>query len=332
MSHTRHRRSLLVSALASLVAVAAACSSAGSGDSRSPDGGPSPDAADGNAVNSDGASDAAGDAAKDEAGRDAEAGVVYEAGATVCKPTMSIVAPSRLAASTDVDDRFGSVTPDELSIVWTVPDGTIRYADRTVATDPFGPTQTIAGTFAVDRTAVSPSGLHVIAVAADRKGFVLLERASTADAFASTDPAVFAALVSALAPAENIGDPVLAFGEQVLIYSVYGGASTDTVRYATRLGASSPWSVAGVLAFPELRAQGTARRRPTGAGSDFQTLFFWDEVSSSEKIGQLEGTIGFFSVHDLGAHPWASPNEACTRIYYTAPGAGGLDLWVGDSN
>ena len=51
--------------------------------------------------------------------------------------------------------------------------------------------------------------------------------------------------------------------------------------------------------------------------ADFQTLFFWDESTSTEKIGRLKGTIGFFEVKDLGARPGAQPNDACTRIYFS---------------
>jgi len=271
-----------------------------------------------------------------DGGGDAEAGPpVYEAGPSLCNPSMTLSGDTLLSASTASEDRFGAITPDELTIAWMVPtagDGTVHVADRATAGDPFSAAQTLPGVAAVDELALSPEGLRVTAVAADRRSFLLFERASKGDAFAAVSADAFDALLAALGPAEKLGDPVVGFGEQVLVYSVFGTADTATVRLATRLSTGSPWSVGGKLDYPELRAQGTQRRRPTGVGSDFATLFYWDEVDATQKIAQMKGTIGFFSVHTLGAHRFAQPNAACTRVYYSFAGAAGLDLGSANAN
>lgn len=260
---------------------------------------------------------------------DAEAGPPWQPGDSVCNPMMTVGTPSP-ATSTANDDRFGAITQDELTIAWTIPSGnaaTLQVADRDSTAAGFGTTQTPAGTVALDGVAVSPNGLTLVAVAADHKSFVVYQRGDRTETFAAADAGQYANIASSLGASESLGDPVFASGDQILVYSVYG-ASNDTVRFATRLSSGSTFDVAGALAFPELRAQAGSRRRPSGVASDFQALFYWDEVSGTEKLGRLQGTgaTGFYQVHDLGARAWAQPNLDCTRVYFGAPGAGGADI------
>ncbi len=324
---------LLIAVLASASALFFACGDSPSATSeRGPFSGSAPDSS------SDSSSDAghdgnSGDSGTrgDAGGVDADAGDVdYQPPASICDAELELSDPTVLAASTGLDDNLGTVTPDELSMAWTTTETgttTVLYADRTAANDAFSAAKQLAGDFAADRAALGDDGLSLLLVHGDRRSFLLFTRGSREEAFTPADASTMDPLTTGLGANERLADPVFARGGHLLIYSVYGGGATDTVQLATRLGATSPFSVGGTLAFPELRASGDKRRRPTGIDVEFQTLFFYDETTNTEKVGLLKGTIGFFSVHDLGRRPGAQPNASCSRVYYSVPNAS-LDLGV----
>lgn len=284
-------------------------------------------------ASSDGAAeDASEEASTDlDGGKDADVDAPWVPGPSVCNPSMTVGAAAGVA-STAGNDRFGAITPDELTLAWTVPSGgaaVLQIADRTAATDTFGSPQSPSDLVALDGVALAPSGLTLVAVAPDHRSFLVFERAGRTDAFVAGSSYAYDSIAGSLATGEQLGDPVFTSGDLIFLYSVYGGTSNDTVRYATRLSSGSSFDVGGSLAFTELRAQGSLRRRPSGAGSDFQTIFYWDEVSGSQKLGRLKGTEAaeLYSVHDIGAVGFAQPNEACTRVYYGAAGSGGSDVF-----
>ena len=244
---------------------------------------------------------------------------------SVCDPKMTLGAPAPVV-STNADDRFGAISADELTVAWTVPSGgsaTLQIADRASTSEAFGAPHSPSELVALDGVALAPSGLTLVAIATNSRAFLVFQRESRTEPFVLGEASAYDPLASALEPSEKVGDPVFAYGDQVLVYSVYGtssGSSDDTVRYATRLSSGSPWDAAGALAFPELRAQGSLRRRPSGVGNDFQTLFFFDEISGTQKLGRFAGTVAFHEIHDLGARAFAQPNGDCTRVYYGAAG------------
>lgn len=324
----RHR--YLLAVLASASALTFACGDSPSATEGGSSGG-TPDAS-----SKDSGNDAGDDATSDgslnrDGGADADAGdAAYQPPDSLCDPQLQLNDPTVLASSTPLDDNLGTVTPDELTIAWTTTDAgttTVLYADRAGANDAFGATKQFAGDFADDRAALSDDGLTLLLVHSDRRSFLLFARASRDEAFAPADASTMEPLTIGLGADARLADPVFARGAYLLVYSVYGGGAIDTVQLATRLSATSPFSVGGPLAFPELRASGNKRRRPTGIDVEFQTLFFYDEISNTEKIGLLKGTIGFFSVHDLGQRPGAQPNASCSRVYYSVPKTS-LDLAV----
>jgi len=248
---------------------------------------------------------------------------------TVCNPKMTLGEPTFVAAAAV---RFGSISDDERTIAWAIPTNDndvgvakIAFADRASPSDAFGAPVTLNETVARDGIAVSPDGTMIVAVAPNKKHFVVFERFTRTDAFAEGDAYAFDDIHASLAADERVGDPVFAFGDLVFLFSVYGGASSgaDTVRFAPRLSSGSTFGAGSKLALTELRAQAGKRRRPSGIGADFQTLFFWDEVTETQKLGHLQGTAGFYSVADLGAaRPWAQPNRACTRVYFGTSNVG----------
>lgn len=321
---------ILFSAAAILIGVA--CSDeappAGNGITPIPDGG-SADARSDGSTTPDGDGGEESDGGITDAGSDGDA-EPWKPGDSVCNPTMTVGAPAPVA-STANDDRLGAVTHDELTVAWLIPSGnaaTLQVADRDSTASVFGAAHTPSGTVALDGVTLSPNGLTLVAVAADHKAFVVYQRGDRTESFAPADAGQYANIVAALGASEELGDPVFASGDQLLVYSVYGGGSSDTVRFATRLSSGSSFDPAGIVAAAELRAQGGMRRRPSGVATDLQALFYWDEVSGTQKLGRLQGTgaATFYSVHDLGARRSAQPNGDCSRIYFGAPGVGGADI------
>lgn len=257
-----------------------------------------------------------------------------------CSKTATWAAGVLLSVSSaPSNDAFDSVTPDELSIAWTLGDGnarTINYADRASTTDAFGAPQTLAaGLYVGDRVALSPDGLRLIVVNADGKGFSELTRSSRAQpaqAFGAASTGSFSNLdATVLSAGQSYGDPVLSADDTVFFYSVYGGAGqTQTIFRSARLLAGEAWSDGAPLqASSALAAQGALRRRPTGISADKQTLFFWDEVSGIERAAWLNDSTGAFDTFvDLGTRSMAAPNQACSRLYYSAQGAMSLDVFT----
>lgn len=234
-----------------------------------------------------------------------------------CNPNLTIGAPSTAKNGA----RFAGITRDELTIAWTAPNDngktSLFVADRDDARIDFAGATTISVDAASDGVALSDDGLTMYAVTADHRNFVVYERASRDDDFELGDDTVFDPVVEALAPEERIGDPVFVNSGLVLLYSRYG-KSADTMRMANRISIHASFYPAYTLAFDQFRATGDARRRPTGTGEDFQVIFYWDEVSKTEKLARLNGTEMILSVKDLGPHAWAQANAGCTRIYFGA--------------
>lgn len=232
-----------------------------------------------------------------------------------CNPQMTIGAPSL----TTTGARFAGITRDELTIAWTAPnqDGKLSLfvAERDTPNEGFGTPQTISTDAATDGVALADDGLSLYAVSADHRSFVVYDRADRDADFAVGDDSIFDPVIEALGADEQLGDPVFVNSGVVFLYSVYG-KSADTMRLANRISAYASYYPTYTLSFDQLRASGSARRRPTGTGDDFQVIFYWDEVSQTEKLARLNGTEMILSVKDLGAHPWAQVNGDCTRIYF----------------
>jgi hypothetical protein len=272
----------------------------------------------------------------------ADAGVESSSGpqpsTAVCNTSSTWGAGALIAASTPSDDELDSITPDELSMAWTVGSGStamLEYADRSSSSDPFGVPQALAaGQFTADRASLSYDGLRLVVVNADGQGFSELVRSGRTpdDAFGAPAVGSYSNLDTAgvLAAGQSYGDPVLAADDNVFYYSVYGGGQTTTLFRTARLLTGEAWQVGTPLtASTGLAAQGSLRRRPTGISSDDQTLFFWDEVLGMERAAWIDHSTGAYDVFvDLGARSMAAPNTACSQLYYSSPGTGSIDLFV----
>jgi hypothetical protein len=81
-----------------------------------------------------------------------------------------------------------------------------------------------------------------------------------------------------------------------------------------------------------LDANGANRLQPTGISEDRQTLFLWSETEQTELVANVNPASGAFEdPTDIGPLRGATPNAACTRLYYSATLADdtSLDLYVG---
>jgi hypothetical protein len=256
--------------------------------------------------------------------------------AAICSMSATWMTGTLLTISTSSDDELDAVTPNELSLVWSVgPVGTatLEYVDRAAVGDAFGPPQTVpAGSFATDRAALSPDGLRLVVVNSDGQGFSELTRTSQlspGNTFGAPGVGTYGNLNGILAAGESYGDPVLSADDHTFYYSVYGGSLTATIFRTSRLFAGDSWPAGAALpASSGLAAQGSLRRRPTGISSDDQTLFFFDEVMGTERAAWISESTGAYDMFvDLGIRTMAAPNTACSTLYYSAAGASTIDLF-----
>ncbi len=278
-------------------------------------------------LGADGANDASSDA--------------FDAGSTVCSASATWGTDQPVSISTAQADLLGAITGDELTIAWMTTQGAVLYADRQSTSSAFGAPQTLAGAIALDQVALSSDGLAMIVVLQDRSALAQTTRASRAAAFSTTlDTTPFAQLDPP--PTEGDGgasqgsfaDPVLS-NDGTLLYYSQTGVNVYTMHESYRAGASGPWPQGRILIEPPLVATSlTARRRPSGLSIDGRTLFFWDESTSIERVafrGSVQSPNATYTTFaDLGAYENAEPTASCTRIYFSASGSGGLDLFYAD--
>lgn len=246
---------------------------------------------------------------------------------------------------TGVDAVFGSITPDELTMAWlSVENGapTLHYADRSARSDAFEPAGVIGADtdyYAAERPALSPDGDRLVVVRKDRKGFAEYTRVGRFYAFDDTpSDASFAPLddqALLFTVNEFFGDPIVSSDDRTLYYSRYGADQVGTVFASTRAG-DVDWPIGTPVAGEPLLTVCGHRRRPTGVAADGLTLFYWDEASNTERATWRAAlTAPFAGVVDLGAHAHAAPNDACSMLYFSAPGADaavGTDVFVSSSN
>lgn len=249
-------------------------------------------------------------------------------GQAACNPAATFGAPAAVPGVPAGDKALGTITHDELTIAWVEPNGTVKYADRTDASQPFGAAQALPGTFANDAVGLSGDGLTMVLALAGNASLGQVTRASRAVAFgAAVDTAPFSKLLTGMGSEDggtstgNIGDPVLAADGKQMFFSVWNKGDRDTVAVSDLFGAS--WSLPTILVDPLFQDQGGLRRHPTGLSKDGRTLFFWDETDNKEKaVWRATGTsfdTAFSGLVDYGDKKGARPNAACDRIYFTAP-------------
>jgi hypothetical protein len=281
-----------------------------------------------------------GDAASDSG----DSGVVPPS----CSATVKYGAGTLLSISTAQSDLFGAVTPDELTIAWMTTAGSVLYADRAKASDPFGAPQTLTAGVALGRVALSPDGLALIVVLADRSALAQSTRSSRTAAFStSLDKAPFASLdplpteidAGTAPPHGSFGDPMLSPDGQFLYYSQYGVSKLTMCESYRKSGDTSPWGQGRNLLEQQLQAPDTSGTRmiPSGMSIDDLALFYWDGVAQTERIAIRDSALTNNTYKQFvtigAAYQYAAPTASCSRIYFSSAGDGGpLDLFFANAN
>ncbi|MDQ2642556.1 MAG: hypothetical protein M3020_01980 [Myxococcota bacterium] len=231
--------------------------------------------------------------------------------------------------STGEDDLIGGVTPDEGTLVWLSGEA-VMYADRADASEPFGEPQTPEDTDFVQGT-ISPDGLHLVGTRFGNFSFAEVVRESRDEPFSGEpDDSAFTDLnstVAAIPVAKSVGDPLLV-GDDWFVFSYY--LQPPDMSPTIRQGVGPLWSFGVPIGGAMLLALGDERRIATGFGADLRTLFYWDEVEGIQQQAQrADAGSDFDRYQSLGDRRGAVSNEACDRLYYSAPGPDGdLDLFV----
>lgn len=245
--------------------------------------------------------------------------------------------PVRQSPSTVLDDRMPSISGTHQTMVWTTGVGNpiVHYVDRAQDTDPWGAEQTIVvDTLEADeRIPVSSDGLSAYALAQGGRSVFELGRENLGDAFSVSSAGRMANINTTLASfpvGERISDLVVSPSGLVLVYRKVGGADAGLFM-SRRILASDMWPAADPYARQaELMMVGATARRPTGIAGDGLTLFYWDEVTSTEKAAFFPpGSVGpATAFRDLGSTRGANPTQDCAFIYFQAPGTGAIDLFA----
>jgi hypothetical protein len=230
--------------------------------------------------------------------------------------------------------RFGAVTIDELTVAWTAISGDVFVADRAAVTAPFGaPVQVNGpGALAVDRVALAPSGTSLVAVRADRRGFVGYERSTPADPWTPSPGLEFTQVRAVFEGGAKVSEPVLG-ADKRSFYFVLSTANRLPLVYESRWdGGQGSWGLPSNVTGTELQnADAMHLRRPTGMSTDGRTLFFFDERTNLERAAWRESPAAPFSVfQDVGPFPEAAPNLRCDSLYYQGRDAAGPGVFVAE--
>lgn len=241
----------------------------------------------------------------------------------------------KLGISTEDADQFGSITPDELVIAWTVVDDgkvTLHYSRRQSESGEFGAASTLElADAADDSVALSADGLRVVYVNGDRKGFTQLVRAAVDEPFSDVDNDDFRPIAESVlefAEGELVGDPVLGPDDSTLFYSRYGAQRSATLLGTLRFSSYAPWPAGSELPVaPTLEAVDDERQRPTAMSLDRQTLFLWNSATATQTVAMLSHETSQYEIaFELEDARGAAPNAACSRVYYDRDG----DLWTAE--
>jgi hypothetical protein len=266
------------------------------------------------------------------AGEDPDAGVELDpAPIPVCTRPLAWEVPTRLALSTPDDDLLESVTPDGLSLAFAAGEH-FFVADRSDPDLPFEEPLEIAIDLAFSSVTLSPDGLRLIGARAE--GFAEVTRARRGEPFSAVeDEQPFVLLNSAvlgLPTDETALEPVLGPGGDYLLYSFVSPTNEGprpTIFETEWLG---QWGFGQALLGSELLwAAGQARRAPTGVSSDRLTLFYRDDVTAETRAAWRERPDGEFGTYQtLDGLERVAPDGSCDNLYFSALGAGGIELFV----
>jgi hypothetical protein len=256
-----------------------------------------------------------------------------------CPATATWVDTGTIDGISPVPARF-SMSADELTAVWVVDNGTgggtVRVADRADRALAFAAPTVLATadvTLALDQVAVSPDGLTLIAVSATRQTLVAYQRILRGEEFVKDTALVAQVNGGGNEDSEGGGpkphqfrSPVLAYDGQTLVYADLASSGAGLGVFVAPLTTSSGFTFSGMFPDMVLRTDNGKHRLPTGMAPDRRTIFFFDEVSGTQKVAwRVNSGAPYAQVTDLGNRRFASPNANCKRLSHlnTPDGANG---------
>ncbi|MFZ5890123.1 MAG: hypothetical protein ACOY0T_03565 [Myxococcota bacterium] len=270
-----------------------------------------------------------------DAGQAGDGGNGSEPSPPLCAPEQAWGDAQRINVSTEGTDVLAGISADELVLAWLA-DGELYYAERSSPDAAFGTPVRIPGNqnyFAA--ATLSADGLFIIGVRNDGKTFGVVRRSARDEAFGTAiNEAPFAAIASAPSSSRATGpfaDPVLSANGLSLMFSALdpGSDGFASIYVAKRLGSNDRWPFGDAVLGEMLHAKAGQFRRPSGLSADARTLFYWDETSGDGRAAfRSFVNLPFELSVSLGARSRATPNAACDRLYYSADGTQGVDLFV----
>ena len=233
------------------------------------------------------------------------------------------------------DDVLQAITPDELTIAWK--NGADFFvADRALATDPFGTKALVTGSADYDAITLSDADT-LIAVRKDRTIVELVRDAG--EPFGDPHAAAFEEFNTTLLGVPGAGqvltDAVISADRNSFFYSHFSAGQTgEYVTVQESHLSAGYWNFGGDNVGNILKAAGAKRRIPTGLSSDRLTLFYKDEVNGDFRAAwRVNPNVQFLHAEALSLGEGtvaAAPNQDCSKIYFSAPGTAGVDLFVTD--
>jgi hypothetical protein len=236
----------------------------------------------------------------------------------LCAHGRVFAAGTQLPLSGAGDDLLQAITPDDLTLAWKNGDH-FFVADWDGENGGFLPPHEVANSAQYLAVTLSPDGLQLIGVKHD---LTLVEQTRGAlEAFVDSTPqagdfAEFNATRASIPLANQVlADVIVGWNDASLFFSHF------TTGYAG--------SRATVYESYE------QRRIPTGVSADLLTLFYFDEVNGDFRAAWRVNTQVPFDYAEVLAVGTgvkaAAPTASCQRVYYSAPGTNGLDLFVADA-
>ena len=289
------------------------------------------------ASSGDGATPEGGASSSDDTGAPTSGSDAGGDGAPLCNPAAS-VGQGTLAIGTPDPDLLGAVTPDERVVAWTsIPsDGrgpSVNWVERASASATFGAVESLdpsLGPFPFGKVGLSGDGLRLVVASADYSHLSEISRGAFGTPFATVANTDF----PSVNPTGGID------GNQGLGPFVSIALSPDFGFWAFVSNAGFVLSIRQIGVWPPGTTppgfvpnedSGVTDVDPTGWSSDDQSLFFWDQSLGAERIAWRDSaTHAFALMQTIGsAQQYAYPAAGCSKIYYSAPGAGGdLDIFV----
>lgn len=242
----------------------------------------------------------------------------------VCSPKAKPGSAQPIAGlSLDPGAQFAAITPDELTLVWTVANTngvTVYVADRSDSSSAWGTPQTISSVPAADNAVtVTPDGLTIAYVDnSDDQTFATSSRLDRTSTFVFPDS-------TSGADFEVLNPPAVLAAGDAYAYPLYGPNLTSFYYAIKDASGDLVWYVAGRFESQGAFSAGSSLNfasppSPTavlsGVSDDEATLFFVDPgTGQSSWTFKDEVSVKFDAFTTLGTLGYTQPNLSCTQLY-----------------